>query len=85
MLGGADVESANYSIDACGCDGGTAVFVPIVGEAFGGREAWGLGAGTERWSLTVDGDEVDEVVRGRRRGAKVEDADMRIRAHRGDD
>jgi hypothetical protein len=51
----ADVESADYGVDAGGCDGGTAVLVPVVGEAFGGWVILGLAA-VEGWCWAVDWD-----------------------------
>lgn len=67
---GADVEGADVAVDARGGEGAGAVFVPVVGEGFGGGcgllEAGGAGAGV-RGGVEWDGE--GEVVGGGGRGA----------------
>jgi len=83
---GADVEGADVAVDACGGEGAGAVFVPVVGEGFGGRG--GLleagGAGACGWG-GVEGDGEGEVVGGGGGGAQVEEAEMRVRGDGGEE
>ena len=83
---GADVEGADVAVDTRGGEGAGAVFVPVVGEGFGGRggllEAGGAGAGG--WG-GVDGDGEGEVVGGGGGGAQVEEAEMRVRGDGGEE
>jgi hypothetical protein len=81
------VEGPDHAVDARGRDEGLAVLVPVVGEAFRGREG-GLrlfhrdrvvGGGA------VDGDLEREVVGGRGWGAEVPDAEVRVGADRTED
>lgn len=55
------VECSNHAVDAAGRDDGVAVFVPVVGEDFGGRTAGGDGAAGIAGGC-VDGDGGDEMV-----------------------
>lgn len=57
----ANVECSDHAVDAAGRDDGVAVFVPVVGEDFGGRTAGRDGAARIAGSC-VDGDSGDEMV-----------------------
>lgn len=59
----ADVECPDHAVDAAGRDDGVAVFVPVVGEDFGGRTTGWDGA-TGIAGSRVDGDGGDEMVFG---------------------
>lgn len=43
----ADIEGADYTVYTCGCYYAVAVFVPVVGESFGGGEGWAWAVGTD--------------------------------------
>lgn len=60
-VGVANVKCSDHAVDAAGRDDGVAVFVPVVGEDFGGRAAGGNWAGGIARSC-VDGDGGDEMV-----------------------
>lgn len=81
----ADVERADYPVDACGGDDRVAVLVPVVGESFGGGDAWGSGGAHAGFRRGVDGDVEREVVRGGRRRPEVEDAEVGVGSHAADD
>ena len=78
VLRAADVESADQAVDARGGDDAVAVFVPVVGEGFGGGDA---GRGRHSGPCEgrgVEGNAEREVVGCRGGGAEVEDAEMRV-------
>lgn len=57
------VECSDHTVDAASRDDGVSVFVPVVGEDFGGRAAgWDGAAGMT--GSRVDGDSGDKVVLG---------------------
>ena len=79
LLRSANVEGADYGVDTSGRNGCAAVFVPVVSKAF--RRWVGAGLVLVGWRRAMDGDKVDEVIRGGGGSAEVKDAKMRIRRH----
>lgn len=56
LVRSADVEGSDVAVDACGGDHGGTVFVPIVGEGFGGGGRLRGGIGGLRVGGMVQGD-----------------------------
>lgn len=73
-----DVKGADLAIDARGRDEGGAVFVPVVGQGFGGGGCLDLGDVLRGCWVGVKGDGAGEVVGGGGRGAEVEDAEVGV-------
>jgi hypothetical protein len=86
-FGISDIECADNLINASGCNDSVAVFVPVVRQSFGGcedRARIGYSSCSWYWSRTVDGEQVDEVIRCGGRSSQIEYTEVGVGGDGGD-